>query len=74
MLDFVVWFKIEQVKLIIIKIKEREMSVKEARAMMKGVTEVPEDIARLKKEAGRKAIMKVNAMMARITKYVAEAA
>ena len=50
------------------------MSVEEARAVMKGVIEVPEDIARLKKEAGRKAIMKVNAMMAQITKSLAEAA
>ena len=50
------------------------MSVEEARAIMKGVIEIPTQVEKLKKEAGRKAIMKVNAMMARITKYVAEAA
>ena len=52
------------------------MSVEEARALMKGVIDVfvPEDIKKLKKEAGRKAIMKVNAVMAQVTKSVAEVA
>ena len=50
------------------------MSVEEARAVMQGVIDVPEDITKLKKEAGRKAIMKVNALMAKVTKSVGEAA
>ena len=72
MLDFGALFKIEQVKLIINKNNKREMSVEEARAVMKGLVGIPEDLARLKKEAGRKSIMKVNEMMAQITKALAE--
>ena len=50
------------------------MSVKEARTLMEGVIDIPTQVEKLKKEAGRKAIMKVNAIMAQITKSVAEAA
>ena len=48
------------------------MSIKEARAVIGGAYYIPLHVEKLKKEAGRKAVMKVNTVMAQITKALAE--
>ena len=48
------------------------MSIKEARAVIGGAYYIPLHVETLKTEAGRKAVMKVNTVMAQITKALAE--
>ena len=48
------------------------MSIKEARAVIGGAYYIPLHVEKLKMDAGRKAVMKVNTVMAQITKALAE--
>ena len=48
------------------------MSVQEARAIMERTKGLPSKLELIKKEAARKAVIKVNVIMARVTKLVAD--
>ena len=50
------------------------MSEQEAKLMIVGLEDIGRIVEKLKREAGRNAIIKVNRAMAKITKAIAEAA